>query len=219
LCVQPPDAIESEELEIKGWCRDEKELAEKVTEAALCLANAKGGYVLVGLEKGGSATRFSGCPHRNVTAEWLARRVSDGSVPPVDCSPLDLSSIACDIRSASNLNVFALSVPGSKYSGSHHSLAGFSKIRVGKECIPHYTAEDDRTACPFIGASTDDLSIATIKAAVRLHRKKFNVTPPIDELDFLSATHLIERQVNYGETKPQYKITMAALLLFGLKLG
>src|SRR5437870_5023613 len=99
LCVQPPDAVESEELEIKGWCRDEKELAEKVTEAALCLANAKGGYVLIGLEKAGSASRFSKCPHRDVTPEWLARRVSDGSFPPVNCDAFDLSSIASEIRS------------------------------------------------------------------------------------------------------------------------
>src|SRR5437660_1143991 len=58
LCVQPADALENESLEIKGWCHNEKELTEKVVDAASCLANAQGGVVLVGVGEESTAQKF-----------------------------------------------------------------------------------------------------------------------------------------------------------------
>jgi len=34
----PAGNLETQTLEFKGWCRDEKELSQKVSEAAVCLA-------------------------------------------------------------------------------------------------------------------------------------------------------------------------------------
>ena len=36
LCQQPADALENESLEIKGWCNNERELTEKLADAASC---------------------------------------------------------------------------------------------------------------------------------------------------------------------------------------
>ena len=42
LLVCATSEVESEQLEIKGRCRDERELAEKVAEACACIANTTG---------------------------------------------------------------------------------------------------------------------------------------------------------------------------------
>jgi hypothetical protein len=43
LCAQAASVIESETIEIKGWCSNEKQLAEKACDSSSCLANAGGG--------------------------------------------------------------------------------------------------------------------------------------------------------------------------------
>lgn len=76
--------LKSEQLEIKGWCRDERELAEKVSEACACIANTLGGFVFVGVADGPSGERkFSGCPHPVVTTAWLQTSVHNLTRPPV----------------------------------------------------------------------------------------------------------------------------------------
>src|SRR5713101_9437596 len=86
LCVQPADALENESLEIKGWCRDERELTEKVVDAASCLANAQGGVVLVGIGGETNARKFSPCPFPNVTTSMVSRK-SPGQHPPAGRMP------------------------------------------------------------------------------------------------------------------------------------
>lgn len=67
LCSQPIEAVESEVLEIKSWCADEKDLAKELSEAAICLANANGGTVICGLQENRDKGRkFSACPYPNV---------------------------------------------------------------------------------------------------------------------------------------------------------
>ncbi len=41
--------VESQTLEFKGWGRDEKDLSRLLAEATVCLANADGGLVIVGV--------------------------------------------------------------------------------------------------------------------------------------------------------------------------
>src|SRR5437879_1319368 len=91
LLTESPEAVESHTLEIKGWCKDEKELAEKVSEAAACLANASGGLVLIGIsDETAGRSKFSPCPHSSVTLEWLINKVHSLTRPSVECSAHDL---------------------------------------------------------------------------------------------------------------------------------
>lgn len=46
----PAGNLESQTLEFKGWCRDEKELSREVSDTAVCLANAEGGLIIVGVD-------------------------------------------------------------------------------------------------------------------------------------------------------------------------
>ncbi len=86
--VETVEEVESDELEIKGWCRDERELADKVAEACACIANTAGGHVLVGVSDAPYSLReFSRCPHSVVDTSWLQTKVHDLTQPPVECTP------------------------------------------------------------------------------------------------------------------------------------
>ena len=76
--IHTADEVESEQLEIKGWCGDDRELADKVAEACACLANTSGDYVLVGVADGPRLGRkFSSCqwPQRAKTYHPLSLKL------------------------------------------------------------------------------------------------------------------------------------------------
>jgi ATP-dependent DNA helicase RecG len=218
LCIQSPEVLETIDLEIKGWCNDEKELAEKVSEASACIANAKGGVVLVGVGNSQSCrNRFSRCPHPNVTPSWLTARINDHTMPPVLNHAVDISSMACEILGRADVQVFAVDVPRTKYISGHMTKPGISKIRIGKECLPYYTAEDDRTRSPVPDLSIEDLSADSIRWAMAEHCRKFEVQEGrwVDPHDFLVQGRLVERYLVDGEVTPRFNIPLATLLLLG----
>ncbi len=218
LCAQPPEVVESSTLEIKNWCNDEKELAEKISEAAACLANWEGGTVLIGVGPGRYCSqKFSPCPYANVSPEWLAARVHDHTVPPVEHVARDISGIAREVIGVNDVQVFALEVARTRFVSGHMTVKGVSKIRVGKECRPYYTAEDDRTRAYVPNCSVNDLSLTSIHSATSQHRQRFG-TPETrwsDPWDFLAEARLLDRYLVDGEVQPRYHVPLATLILFG----
>jgi predicted HTH transcriptional regulator len=215
LLGQPVEVVENEELEIKGWCKDEKEFAEKVVESACCIANARGGVVLAGIES--KRTIFSPCPYPNVSAAWIEMRVKDQSYPPVECEVFDLTEMLAEIRGKQDGNAFGLLIPKKAFLTSHVTTRGVSKIRKGRECKPYFTtADDDRTRAIDHGATTNDLSMESMKWAIARHQKKFGL-PLTDEnpLDFLARMRLIVSAREGVHNTSDYQVTMAALILFG----
>ncbi|MGO9453878.1 MAG: helix-turn-helix domain-containing protein [Candidatus Binataceae bacterium] len=76
--------LESQTLEFKSWCRDEKNLCGELAEAAVCLANADGGFVIIGVQDRNVGRRAaSTCPYRAVTADWIRAKVREFTTPPV----------------------------------------------------------------------------------------------------------------------------------------
>ncbi len=217
LCENPIERIENQTLEIKGWCQDEKSLAQKVADAASCLANADGGIIIVGAsDDNGGPGKFSRCPFPNVSAAWLRTRTQDLTHPPVECTSHDLSELLTEICPCGGGNLFALDVPRTRYLGGHVTTAGISKIRVGNECRPRYTAEDDQTQTFFPEASVDDLSLTSIRWAMGEHRRKFDVPEQqwTEPADFLLHARLLDPFLMDGEIAPRYRVPFATLLLF-----
>jgi ATP-dependent DNA helicase RecG len=216
LCVHSAEVVENEQLEIKGWCKDEKELAHKIAEAAACLANAKGGDILVGIESK-NEPRFSSCPFPNVNANWLVARIKDNTVPPVECEAHDLTSVLTDMRGAGPVTAFAITIPRSHHLCAHVTGKGISKIRVGKECRPYFTtADDDRTASIAPDVSVDDLSLTSLNWAIGQRNKVSNAGDSLsDPIELLVRSHLVIPYLVDGELSPRFKVTLAAVLLFG----
>lgn len=212
LLTQPADALESERLEVKSWCKTAKELQDEVVEAASCLANKLGGLVLVGADDKRPGF-FSCCPHPDVTPDWLVNRIHDLTLPPVSCHGLDLSGELQAVQAgAADCKLFAISVDQTRSMDGHRTIKGVSKIRVGKECRPQYVAEDDRTAVPLPGSCRGDLSVQAIDWAVGADRRKFNAISRCEDGEaFLSAAGLLVPGANCDRSE----VPLATFLLFG----
>lgn len=215
LLVQSPDAIENEHLEIKGWCKDENDLISTVVDAAICLANAGGGHVLVGADEQGYR-RFSSCPHPNASPNWLARRILDQTHPPLGFRVVDLTPLLSEIRGTTNAQMYGLEVDKKRCISGHTNAKGISKIRVGKECRVQYTSEDDRTNALVPGISTSDLSLESINWAINQYRRSFSPTEVVsDPWEFLAGARLLQDVDNSEAGYDRYSVTLAALILFG----
>jgi ATP-dependent DNA helicase RecG len=219
LCSQPGSVVETEQLEIKNWCSNEKQLVEKASESSVCLANAQGGIVLLGIEDGSrNPAKFTKCPYPNVSKEWIAQRIQDSTVPPVEISVVDASPLLQKVTGVDEASCYAVCLPKSKRVGGHQTVNGHSKIRCGKECRPYYSASvDDRSRAPVVGAVLEDLSTISIAWGIQQHRKKFNISnePWENQIDFLAHIGLLERHSDDEDLLPKYKISLAGLLLFG----
>ena len=216
LCVLPAASLESDVLEIKSWCHDEKELSEKISEAAMCLANASGGFVLVGIENG-HPNAFSPCPYSNVRCDWISQRVHDNTVPPVDVQVRDISELLRAMSGNKAANAFAIRIEKSKKVGGHQTTAGLAKIRDGNRCKPYYFAEDDRTKAAVPAVAASDLSKTSIDWGIDQHQKKFKVPKGRWEshYDFLLEIGLLERYIPYDGSSASFRVTLAGLLMFG----
>jgi ATP-dependent DNA helicase RecG len=216
LCVVPASDVESDTLEIKNWCQGERDLGEKVSEAAMCLANASGGFVLVGIDDG-HAKGFSACPHLNVRSDWISQRIHDNTVPPVEVQVQDISEMLRTVASMPNVNAFAIRVEKSKRPAGHQTTAGLAKIRDGNRCKPYYFTEDDRTQAPVPTAAASDLSKTSIEWGMEQHQRKFRV--PKDRwaspYDFLLEIGLLERHSPNDDATLSFRVTLAGLLMFG----
>jgi ATP-dependent DNA helicase RecG len=217
LCTQPSSVIESEILEVKNWCSNEKQLAEKASESSACLANARGGLLLLGIENGGGR-KFSNCPYPNVTPEWIVQRIQDGTVPPVEVQVLDASTLLRESVAQSHVGCFAVFIPRTKRVGGHQTVGGVSKIRSGKDCRPYYVAaEDDRSKAPVPMSDVQDLSTASVSWGIQQHKKKFGLAGEQWEhqVDFLKHVGVVEFHPEPGIQCSRARITFAGLLMFG----
>jgi ATP-dependent DNA helicase RecG len=216
LLTQTADEVESEQIEIKGWCNSDRELSEKVAEASACLANTSGGIVVVGVVEGVTLGRkFSPCPHSVVNANWLQTCVHNLTRPPVECTPFDASGVLSEVAGTRGDNLYVLRVPRSRCI-SGHTHKNISKVRVGKQCQPQYIAEDDRTSALLSQVSMDDLASGSIDWGITQHQKYFK--PPTawaDRTEFLAQARLVEQHLPEEEYQPQALPSYAALLLFG----
>jgi ATP-dependent DNA helicase RecG len=217
LLIQTADEVESEQIEIKSWCSNERELADKVAEACACLANTSGGFVLVGVADGtNSGRKFSACPHAAVTTNWLQTNVHNLTRPPVDCFPFDASAVLAEVVGCAAGNLYALRVPRTRYISGHLTHKGISKVRIGKQCQPQYLAEDDRTNVTVPDLTLDDLSAASIDWGIAQHRRHFETSVAwADRTEFLAQARLLQPYLPEEEYLPQFQPSLAALLLFG----
>ena len=217
LLVQSAEEVESDQLEIKGWCRDDRELAEKVAEACSCIANTSGGFVLVGVAEGPTSGRkFSPCPHNVVNVSWFQSSIHDLTKPPVQCFPRDVSNLLSEATASRGSNLYAIRVPRTRCISGHITTKGISKIRVGKQCLPQYLAEDDRTGVTMPHVPIDDLSASSIDWGISQHQKRFETSGTwADRTEFLAQAGLLKLLLPDEEYLPQFEPTFAGLLLFG----
>ncbi len=206
----PADALESETLECKPWDPDPRRLKEQLgemREAVVCLANARGGAIVVGIRDRSRSRKEAITGVGNLLPDALRKAIYDGTDPHllVDCEEL--------VEPEGRLLV--LHVP--RGLGVHTTSEGVAKVRVGKDCQPLTGSmlarrlgtgtEFDRTAQALEGSTLDDLDPAPLAELRRLLETEGRKS----ELARLPTGELLE---NLGLARDG-ELTLAGVLLAG----
>lgn len=122
----PADALEGEELEFKSWEHEPKALHRMLRETVVCLANAKGGTIVLGVRDGFRTRKeaIQGVEPYNPIA--LKRSIYDGTDPHI------LVEIEELVEPEGTL--ILIHVP--RGIPPHTTTEGVARIRIGKECKP-----------------------------------------------------------------------------------
>lgn len=201
------DELESETLEFKRWEPNIKQLHKLLREEAVCLANARGGTIVLGVcDKARTRKEaIEGVGQFDIPS--LRRAIYDGTDPHV----------LSDIEELVEPEGILLLVHIPKGLPPHTTTEGVCKIRVGSECKPltgrmlaqllASGGQRDFTAELVPGVSPDDLDPNEIAALRRFieqdaeNKRLANMKTP----ELLAALGLI------GDEKP----TVAGVLLLG----
>lgn len=207
---EPADSIESETLECKGWdatpaARDR--CFRELREAVVCLANARGGLILLGIADRKRTRQDAIHGVGPLTVDEVRRNVYGGTDPPILVEAEEL------VEPEGRLLV--VSVP--RGIPPHTTTDGVGKIRVGKECRPltgsslsrllFAGGQRDLSAEPLPGASLRDLDPDQIKRLVQAIEAEGGKP----ELARLAPEELL---ANLGLVRDG-EVTLAAVLLLG----
>lgn len=201
------DSLESETLEIKGQPRGREQLKEWLVKGAVCLANQRGGCVLIGIKDGvrGRGRAIAGAGE--VSHRGLERDVYDATDPHI--------LIEVEELQAPEATLLAAHVP--KGIPPHTTSSGEAWIRVEDSCVPltgsaiarmiSSTGGLDLSAAPAERATLDDLSPEALRHGRDYLRRRPGLGSLAEEDD---ATLLSGLRLLTGT-----ELTQAAVLLFG----
>lgn len=216
LCAAPPVHVERGMLEVKGWCESSSQLWKEVADSAVCLANAEGGILLVGLDPERLLEQAAPCPHESVTAEWLQESVRSHSHPPVECTACRLGE-AVPATPAAAKQCIVLLVPRKTIAGMHRTDNGACLVRRGGRCeVDHLTSQEDYTSVLLDGADLVSLSNESLKWAFTNQV----VRPRQPQRWRESGRSIEDLLVDFNLVSPRRTgaaLTLAAALLFGTR--
>ncbi len=193
---------EGETVEFKRGIPSAKDLAETV----VCLANARGGKILLGV---GDKGEILGC--RDFDAEELKRAIFNGVAPPL--------VVEVEVVRLPEGSVLVVTVPRSPVL--HATTAGKYLRRVGRACQPVSPYEIpavlvqkgqlDYTSLVVSGADLDDLDPPEVQRLRRLvvERNPRSELVSLSDGDFLAALEMVRREG--GRLRP----TVAGILAAG----
>lgn len=204
------DALEDEELEFKLWEDSLKSLFSTLREAVVCLANARGGWIVVGVRDKAKTRREAIQGAGQCDLAGIRRAIYDGTDPHILIEVEELIEVEG--------RLLLIHVP--RGIPPHTTSDGIAKIRIGKECKPltgqalarllASGGQRDPTAEMVPSADKKDLDPEAIAAL----RAQLEHDPKRTELSQLSNDHLLE---TIGLISSE-GLTLAGLLLAG-KMG
>ncbi|MGB9379378.1 ATP-binding protein [Candidatus Binatus sp.] len=211
--------LESQTLEIKSWCKDERELSQKIAEAAVCLSNTEGGLLIVGVEERGGSGAIRPCPYQSVSADWVRSRIRELTKPVVKCGVHKLGELVPTLADSRMGELFVIEIPKTSQPGGHRTIGGISYRRSDKECFPDsIAAGDDFSDCLIENVSTEAFDYKTLSEAGRNREDALAGSRYLghDAIDHLLQANLLRYLHDIPENESDHRVpTIAALLLFG----
>jgi ATP-dependent DNA helicase RecG len=123
---EPAEALEAEDLEFKLWEEEVKDLHRTLREVAVCLANARGGTLVLGIQDRKKTRREAIQGVGRFDFAGLRRAIYDGTDP----------HILVEIEELVEPEGTLLLIHIPKGMPPHTTSDGIAKIRIGKECKP-----------------------------------------------------------------------------------
>jgi predicted HTH transcriptional regulator len=169
LKESPAGKLESKVLEFKSWCKDQKALSYEISEAAVCLANADGGLVIIGVDdKKAGIQALKACPYPSLTVDWIKKVIRDLTKPPVQCNVAKATDLIPDLRTTPCRDLLIIDVAKTHLPNGHRTNDGVSYIRVDTECrVDYFTNEDDYTKSWLEHADLSYLHDPSIQEAIK----------------------------------------------------
>lgn len=216
----PAGNLEGQTLEFKGWCKDEKDLSREFSEAAVCLSNADGGLIIVGVDdKKIGQGAISHCPYSSVTADWIRSRIRELTKPPVICQVVRLGDLLGNMGGSAAADLFIIEVSKTTHPSGHRTNRGVSLVRADRECRPEYFVDnDDYSAVQLSHLSCNSLDDHSLKDAAANRESKYPAVKQLSHrpIDHLSETGLIEPVAGSKTSGPDsFHPSLASLLFLG----
>jgi ATP-dependent DNA helicase RecG len=218
LMVTPATDMESQTLEFKGWGKDEKDLSRHIAEATVCLANADGGLVILGVhDKKVGRAAFEPCRFGTIRADWVRARIGQLTKPAVKCYVERVGDAVANLPCAESGDVIVIQVFRRTNPGGHTTNDGISYVRVDKECTQYRIGDEDFTKSSLEHLDERNLDWASVEEAIR-HREAKTRGLGHHSRDYLVEAGLLRISDRLGPRgEAQYFLTVAGLLLFGLE--
>lgn len=208
----PPIKLENQNLEVKSWCGTERELANEIAEATVCLSNAEGGSIIVGvLDKKTAPECFKPCNHKNVSADWIGERVEVLTRPAVQCRVYLASDLINTLYGAPEASIYIIDVPKTR-SIELHKFDGVCYKRKQDRCpIEYSTSADDFSEMTVGEFSVEAIDMEAVEEVMRSLPETSRYS--LDRMDFLRNAGLVRQEFGVGDNADY--LTIAGLLLFG----
>jgi len=201
------DDLEDVDLEFKPWESDRKTLHRVLRETVVCLANARGGTIVLGVRDRARSRKEAIQGVGRYEIAGFKRAIYDGTDP----------HILVEVEELQEPEGMLLLIHVPRGMPPHTTSDGVAKIRVGKECKPltgrtfanllASGGQLDPTAEFLLGVSENDLDpqeITALRAIIRREAQNAELAR-LGDRPLLEALGLVSDQ----------DITMAGLLLLG----
>jgi ATP-dependent DNA helicase RecG len=218
LMLTPAGELESERLEFKSWCNDERDLSREIGDAAVCLASTEGGLLVLGVDDKAVGSRaFARCPHKGVTVEWVRAKVRELTKPPVRCHVHKVSELLPALLGEPQGDLIVVELPKTTHISGHRNSKGVSLKRYDKSCKPEYFEDQD----DFSRSLVEHLDVSALDEASMSEgaKNRESETSLGERLGHWPADHLFEAGLIgppvQTATSGAQSVTVAAVLMFG----
>lgn len=208
LCA---DELETEELEFKPWRGRARDNQAVAAEWAVCLANAKGGTIVFGVEDKvvGRSKAIHGC--RDYQIDNFKNAIYQATTPSI--------RVRLEELKLSEGTLLLIHVPAADSDTTYGTVEGLYKIRVGTSCrgLPPSEHRRERMSIGAIDWSAEPVECVTLldldSLEIARYRNTLRNQAPESDLPKLSDEDLLKavRALDNG------RVCNAGILIFGRK--
>ena len=206
-------------MSLKIGAKTRRISSRHLAEATVCLANADGGLVIIGVhDRNVGRAAFERCRFGTVRPDWVRARIAQLTKPPVKCHVERAGDAIPNLPCVESEDVIIIQVFKRSSPTAHATNDGISYVRVDKECTQYRIGDEDFTKSPPDHLDEQELDWASVDEAVR-HREARSTegkAPGHQSRDYLLEAGLVRMSDRLGSKgEAQYFLSVAGLLLFG----